>query len=152
RAQGSQSGKRHEDLTAPPETVPRVPRAWAASGALGGPLHGVVRGATVAARSCSMENMKSSSMATAAAGGLLAVLIPATATAKVIGLGVPSTALVAPTCPPNVPATGCTIVLTESTALETIRDSVAYPTTVKKAGMIVAFTIGLSKLDTNRKK
>jgi hypothetical protein len=99
-----------------------------------------------------MGNMKSSSMATAAAVGLMAALIPATATAKVIELGVPSTALVAPSCPANLPATACTIVLTESTALETIRDSVAYPTTVKKAGMIVAFTIGLSKLDSNRKK
>jgi hypothetical protein len=99
-----------------------------------------------------MGDMKSSSLATAAAAGLMAVLIPATATAKVIELGVPSTALVAPSCPANLPATACTIVLTESTALETIRDSVAYPTTVKKAGMIVAFTIGLSKLDSSRKK
>ena len=33
------------------------------------------------------------------------------------------------------------------TALETIRDGVAYPTTVTKAGKIVAFTVGLSRLD-----
>ena len=38
------------------------------------------------------------------------------------------------------------------TALETIRDGITYPTTVKKAGVIVAFTLGLSKLDTNRAK
>jgi hypothetical protein len=32
------------------------------------------------------------------------------------------------------------------TALETISDGVAYPTTVKKPGSIVAFTVGLSRL------
>ena len=36
------------------------------------------------------------------------------------------------------------------TALETIRDGIAYPTTVKKAGSIVAFTIGLSRLSTDK--
>ncbi|MGZ4183374.1 MAG: hypothetical protein ACXVUL_22150 [Solirubrobacteraceae bacterium] len=36
------------------------------------------------------------------------------------------------------------------TALETIRDGVAYPTTVKKAGSIVAFTLGLSRLAADR--
>ena len=40
-------------------------------------------------------------------------------------------------------STQCTIVLTRSTALETIRDGVAYPTTVTQAGRIVAFTVGL---------
>ena len=46
-------------------------------------------------------------------------------------------------------ATNCKIILTEVTALETIRDGIAYPTTVKKAGSIVAFTVGLSRLSTN---
>jgi hypothetical protein len=99
-----------------------------------------------------MGNMKRASLATAAAVGLLAVSIPATATAKVIELGATATPIVAPVCPPNVPATGCTIVLTESTAIETIRDTVAYPTKVKRSGMIVAFTIGLSRLDPSRTK
>jgi hypothetical protein len=99
-----------------------------------------------------MLNMKRSFLATAAAVGLLAALIPASSSAKVIELGATTTPLVAPTCPPNVPATGCTIVLTESTAVETIRDALAYPTKIKQAGAIVAFTIGLSKLDSNRKK
>ena len=35
----------------------------------------------------------------------------------------------------RVSAANCTIILTRSTALETIRDGVAYPTTVKKAGL-----------------
>jgi hypothetical protein len=65
-------------------------------------------------------------------------------------LGATKTALVAPTCPPNVTPAQCTIILTRSTALETIRDGVAYPTTVKKAGRIVAFTVGLSSLSSSR--
>jgi hypothetical protein len=99
-----------------------------------------------------MLNMKSSSLATAAAVGLMAVVIPASATAKVIELGATSTALVPPTCPTNVAASACTIVLTQVTALETIRDGATYPTTVRKAGSIVAFTVALSKLNNNRTK
>ena len=91
-------------------------------------------------------------MAAAAVGGLLAALVPASASAAVIELGATSTKLVAPTCPPGVTSTNCRIVLTEMTALETIRDGITYPTTVKKPGMIVAFTVGLSQLDTNRAK
>jgi hypothetical protein len=89
-------------------------------------------------------------MAIAATVGLLAVLVPASASADVIELGTTSTKLVAPTCPPGVQPKNCKIVLTQSTAIETLRDSIAYPTTVKKAGVIVAFTLGLSKLDNNR--
>ena len=47
-------------------------------------------------------------------------------------------------------AANCTIILTRSTALETLRDGVAYPHTVKQAGRIVAFTVGLSRLSSNR--
>jgi hypothetical protein len=46
----------------------------------------------------------------------------------------------------------CTIVLTRSTALETIRDGTTYPTTVTKAGKIVAFTVKLAKLQDNQIK
>jgi hypothetical protein len=79
----------------------------------------------------------------------LAVL-PASASAKIIELGATKTPLVAPTCPPNLTAVQCTIILTRATALETIRDSVAYPSKVTKAGAIVAFTVGLSNLSDNR--
>ena len=35
--------------------------------------------------------------------------------------------------------------------METIRDGSSYPTTVKKPGFLVAFTLGLSRLDPNAK-
>lgn len=76
--------------------------------------------------------------------------VPASADAAVVELGATKTPLVAPSCPPGVTAANCTIILTQVTALETIRDGIAYPTTVKKAGMIVAFTVGLSRLSTNK--
>jgi hypothetical protein len=38
-------------------------------------------------------------------------------------------------------------VLTRATALETLRDGVAYPTKVKTAGELVAFTLGLARID-----
>lgn len=72
------------------------------------------------------------------------------ASAAIRELGATKTALVAPTCPPNVPPAQCTIILTRATALETIRDGVDYPTTVKKAGRIVALTVGLSALSNDR--
>ena len=81
----------------------------------------------------------------------LAALIPAAALAAVVELGVPSTALVAPSCPKGVAPANCTIILTRVTAVETLRDGVAYPTTVKQAGRIVAFTVGLSRLSTDPK-
>lgn len=96
--------------------------------------------------------MKRSLLAGMAAAGLLAALVPASAFAQTIELGATTTGLVAPTCPPATTGTACTIVLTQSTAIETIRDGTAYPTRVKKAGVIVAFTLGLSSLDPNRTK
>lgn len=75
--------------------------------------------------------------------------LPASASATAVELGVSTTPLVAPTCPKGVPASQCTIILTRATALETIRDNVAYPSTVKQAGRIVSFTVGLSSLSSN---
>jgi hypothetical protein len=98
-----------------------------------------------------MVNMNSYSKATAAAVGLLAALVPASASAKVIELGATATQLVAPVCPPGVSPAHCTIVMTKVTGLETIRDGVKYPTTVTKAGSIVAWTVGVSMLSSNRK-
>jgi hypothetical protein len=49
-----------------------------------------------------------------------------------------------------VSTTNCTIILTRVTALETLRDGVAYPTKVKQPGLITAFTVGLSGLSTNK--
>ena len=76
-------------------------------------------------------------------------MVPASAAGQIFELGVPRTPLVAPVCPPTVSASNCTIILTEVTALETLRDGVAYPTTVTRAGRLVAFTVGLSRLDKN---
>jgi hypothetical protein len=97
-----------------------------------------------------MLEMKRICLLSAASAAFFAAAVPAAASAQVIELGATSTPLVAPTCPPGISQTNCKIVLTQVTALETIRDGVAYPTTVKKAGSIVAFTLGLSRLSPNR--
>jgi hypothetical protein len=80
----------------------------------------------------------------------LGAVAPAAAQAATIELGTTKSALVAPVCPPNVSSAQCTIVLTRVTALETLRDGIAYPTKVTKAGRIVAFTVGLSKLSNSK--
>ena len=72
------------------------------------------------------------------------------ASAAVIELGATPRRSWRPSCPPGVAPANCTIVLTRVTALETIRDGVAYPTTVKKAGTIVAFTVGSRASRRNR--
>lgn len=86
--------------------------------------------------------------------GLAAGILALTATpalATLIELGQTKSPLVAPTCPAGVSASACTIILTQSVALETLRDGKGYPTTVKQAGSIVAFTVGLSILSNNKK-
>ncbi len=110
-----------------------------------------------------MVHMKCSvKAAAAAASGLLALLAPSVASAKVVELGATSSKLVAPppcttrgsaapVCPNGISAANYAILLTTVTSLETIADGTAYPTTVKQAGRIVAFTVGLSSLDTNTK-
>lgn len=82
------------------------------------------------------------------------------ASAKVIELGATTSAISAPppcvtkgtthTCPHGVQLASYGILLTRVTALETIRDGKAYPTTAPADGRIVAFTVGLSALDTKR--
>ncbi len=92
--------------------------------------------------------MKRSLLATAGAVALCG-LLTATADAAIVELGGTTTPLVAPACPKGVAPSQCTIILTRSTALETIRDNIAYPSTVKQAGRLVAFSVGLSALSTN---
>lgn len=92
-----------------------------------------------------MGKMKRFSLPVAAALGVLA-LAPAAASAKTIEVGATATPVAAPVCPTGVPKNQCTIILTETTALETASDGVLYPTTVKTAGRIVAYTLGLAKL------
>jgi hypothetical protein len=95
-------------------------------------------------------SMKRSLLATVGAFALCG-LVPAAADATITELGATTTPLVAPACPKGVPPSQCTIILTRATALETIRDNIAYPTTVKSAGRVVAFSVGLSSLSTNAK-
>jgi hypothetical protein len=92
--------------------------------------------------------MKRSLLATAGAVALCS-LLPATADAAIVELGATTTPLVAPTCPKGLAPSDCLIILNRVTALETIRDTVAYPSTVKQNGRLVAFTVGLSALSTN---
>jgi hypothetical protein len=93
-----------------------------------------------------MVNMKRSFPAIAAAILALAGLSPAFAAAAIVELGATSTPLAPPSCPPGTSGSNCTIILTETTALETLSDGVYYPATATKAGNIVAFTVGLAKL------
>ncbi|HEX3833140.1 MAG TPA: hypothetical protein VHW04_14285 [Solirubrobacteraceae bacterium] len=74
---------------------------------------------------------------------------PGAASAKIVELGQTSTPLAAPECPKGVSASQCFIILTRTTAVQTTSDGVAYPTKVKRAGWIVAFSLGLSRLSTD---
>ncbi|MGO9053296.1 MAG: hypothetical protein ACLQID_15180 [Streptosporangiaceae bacterium] len=80
---------------------------------------------------------------------LLTALLPAAASAATVDLGQTSSAVTAPVCPAGVSPANCTIVLTQVTAMSTVRDGVPYPSTVKKAGIVVALTIGVSALSSN---
>lgn len=95
-----------------------------------------------------MRNMKRFSLLVAAFV-VVAALAPTGAFAQIVELGATKTPLVAPTCPKGASAANCTIILTQVTALEAIRDGVSYPTTVKRAGYLVAWTVGLSRLSSN---
>jgi hypothetical protein len=94
------------------------------------------------------RDMKRFLLATAGAVALCG-LVPAAADAMISELGATTSPLVAPACPKGVPPSQCTIILTRATALETIRDNIAYPSKVKQAGRIVAFTVGVSALSTS---
>ncbi len=97
-----------------------------------------------------MLNMRRTFSLATAACVLAAVAVPTAAVAAVIELGKTTTPVTAPACPSNVSAQNCTIILTRVTAVETLRDGVAYPTKVKTAGKIVGFTVGLSSLSSNQ--
>jgi hypothetical protein len=79
---------------------------------------------------------------------MLLAIAPVAASAQLIEVGATTSPLIAPVCPPGVSPANCTIVLTQVTALETARDSVANPTTITKAGEIVAFSLGVSALSS----
>jgi hypothetical protein len=81
----------------------------------------------------------------------LALVSPAAASAQIVELGKTSTPIVAPSCPSGVSPAQCFIILTRTTAVQSVADGVLNPTKVKKAGWIVAFTVGLSKLSSSAK-
>jgi hypothetical protein len=88
--------------------------------------------------------------AVAAASSTAAVAATQGQLGGTVELGATHSPVVAPVCPPGVSSSKCTIILTRVTAIETLRDSVAYPTKVKQAGLITAFTVGLSQLSSNK--
>jgi hypothetical protein len=90
-------------------------------------------------------------IAIAALTAAFALLIPAAASAQIVELGKTTTPIAAPSCPAGVSPAQCFIILTRTTAVQSVSDGVLNPTKVKKAGWIVAFTVGLSKLSTNPK-
>jgi hypothetical protein len=77
-----------------------------------------------------------------------AASVPAVASAQELQVGVTPSPLISPTCPSGVSATDCTIVLTQVTAFETLRDSVADPTEIKQSGVIDSFSVGLAGTTT----
>ena len=76
---------------------------------------------------------------------------PGAASAKIVELGQTTTPLSAPECPKGVSASQCFIVLAQTTAVQMTSDGVLNPTRVTRAGWIVAFTLGLSRLSSDPK-
>jgi hypothetical protein len=86
------------------------------------------------------------------AASLVAAVVavaPGAASAKIVELGQTSTPLSAPECPKGVSPSQCFIILTRTTAVQTTSDGLAFPTKVKRAGWVVAFSVGLSRLSTD---
>lgn len=68
---------------------------------------------------------------------------------RVVVLGGTSSPVRAPVCPTGVKPQNCTIVMTRATALETVTNRAGFPTSVKQAGEVVAFQVGLAQLSSN---
>lgn len=84
--------------------------------------------------------------------GAVLAAAPGAASAKIVELGQTSTPLAPPQCPKGVALNQCFIILTQTTAIQTVSDGVADPTKVKQAGWIVSFSVGLSNLVSNAKQ
>ncbi|HWF72094.1 MAG TPA: hypothetical protein VG186_02045, partial [Solirubrobacteraceae bacterium] len=82
--------------------------------------------------------MKRYFLATGAVFVALLAFATAPAFAAIIELGTTTTPLAKPACPST---TSCPIILTETTALQTIADGTSYPTMATHNGRIVAFTV-----------
>ena len=73
-----------------------------------------------------------------------AAFLPAAASAAEVQIGVTTSPLISPTCPPGATGSKCTILLDHVTAYETLRDGIANPDTIKRSGVISSFTLGLA--------
>jgi hypothetical protein len=82
----------------------------------------------------------------------LAALLPAAASAQTVQLGQTTTPLSAPACPKQSSLADCHIVLTRTTAVQVMSDSVISPMRVNQQGWIVSFTVGLSRLVAKAKE
>ena len=92
------------------------------------------------------------SLAIAAGLSALGLIAPGAASAQIVELGQStSSPIIAPACPTGVSASQCVIILTRTTAIQANTNGLLNPTKVKKAGWIVGFTVGLSKLSTDSK-
>jgi hypothetical protein len=76
---------------------------------------------------------------------------PGAASAQIVELGQTATPIAAPSCPKNTPLSACNIVLVHTTAVQSVADGVMNPMRVKKAGWVVGFTVGLSRLVSDAK-
>jgi hypothetical protein len=91
--------------------------------------------------------MKRFPLAIAAFLTALAFAVPAAASAQIVELGQTSGSPVqSPACPTGVSPAQCFIILTRTTAVQTVTNGLVSPTKVKSNGWIVDFTIGLSQL------
>jgi hypothetical protein len=75
--------------------------------------------------------------------------VPAAASAQIVELGKTPSPVVAPVCPKGVAPSQCFIILTRTTAIQTVSDGIKYPITAKQDGWIVSFTVGLSNLSSS---
>src|SRR6516164_7057868 len=92
------------------------------------------------------------SLAIAAGLSALGLIVPGVASAQIVELGqTTGSPITAPSCPTGVSASNCVIILTRTTAIQANTNGLLNPTKVTKAGWIVGFTIGLSKLSTDSK-
>jgi hypothetical protein len=85
-----------------------------------------------------MLDMKRIFLATGAAFAALLAFAIAPGFGAILELGTTTTPLAKPVCPATG---GCPIILTETTALQTIADGIPYPTMAAHNGRIVAFTV-----------
>jgi hypothetical protein len=74
---------------------------------------------------------------------------PGTQLGGTVQLGGTNVPVRTPVCPAGVKPQSCVFVMTRVTALQTLTNGNGSPTTVKQAGQLVGFTVGLAQLSSN---